>query len=239
MSLVAEKVAIAILIRNLVYCSARCKANPKTVAFAGILDAALATLLASLDARNTAANKTLVSSAARDYAAEVLTDMFVPIGLRLAAAYPERRKASGFVRVFGKLRPSDLVTTPQLAQDKVFGDFLLLLQDPETPKALADAVKDFAAAYAVLKTAIAADVAADNALKKAVKTITNARTTALDALAIVEGQLKSLFPRQRKKVDAFFPDNSARRATKQTAAAKAAGFSGVADSGAEDTDPEK
>jgi hypothetical protein len=79
------------------------------------------------------------------------------------------------------------------------------LQDHETPKALAAATKEFAAALTALQVAVAADVKAEEALTKAIQAIGKARTVALDALAAAEADLRKIFLRKRKKVAVFFP----------------------------------
>ena len=219
MSLVAENVATAVLLHHLMYCSARCKANPLTASFATPLDAALSGLLAMMEARNTASNKTIVSGAARDYGLEVLTDLFVPIGQRLAAAHGGSRTAPGYLRIFGK-SPSELANTPQWNQIAVFTTLQLALQDPETPKSLGDDVKAFTAAFTALKTAIANDDSTENQLVKAIGNVGKARVVALDALATVDADLRKVFPRQRKKVAVFFP-KVAKKAGKSGAAGAA------------------
>ena len=212
MSLVAERAALAVLIHHLVYCQARCVANPKTQAIAAPLAAALTALLAAVAARNAATNQTMLTSAARDYATEVLTEGLVPIGQMLAAANGGSRTAAGYLRVFHK-SPSELAQTPQKDQEQVFAKLVAALQDPQTPKTLNDLVKAFVAHHAVLKTAIATDTAAEQALTQAVANVGTTRASSLDALATADAELRKIFPRQRKKVAAFFP-TVAKRAAK-------------------------
>ncbi len=204
MSLVAERAALVVLIHHLVYCQARCVANPKTQVIAPPLAAALTALLAAVATRDAAANQTLLTSALRDYATEALTEGLVPIGQVLAAANGGSRMAPGYLRIFSK-SPSELAQTPQKDQEDVFDKLVKALQDPQTPKTLNDLVKAFVAHHALLKTAIATDKAADQALTNAVANVGSTRASALDALATADAELRKLFPRQRKKVATFFP----------------------------------
>ena len=194
-------------LRDVIYSNAHIKADKETVQLVGTLSPHQVKLKKAIGARNDADTAAIEASAVTDAAWTGVRAALQAFGTK-AFGHFVKRTEPGYLRIFA-LSPTDLLGLTEDKRKEALDKVLKAGHAKETPKELAAPVAAFAVALQAWQDVQTAEAAAVEGYQDKVGALKVAVDEALTAVRKLKGQLQTLFPRDARRVQSFFPRRTA------------------------------